>query len=231
MASIAGLSCTFGMPENDEREQKISLGQAVDGSCKYIKYGKSRKTITIPVRGLSTTDKTTLENYLESSINQMVRLEPDSHIDLGGGKGVPVDAQVLDPELDFQKTNHEYWEGSLTFALGFISFTPNEDLVYIKTKIKVEGTQASPELFITNSGKLLYNYGTTPFPEINLANAIVSVECNGTPYQDTTTCNQVGDISQSGANIAFSLAINDIGDPSDDGFFYFDITIKLQSKV
>jgi hypothetical protein len=105
-----------------------------------------------------------------------------------------------------------------------------DDLMYIKTKVKIEGTQASPETFTTNAGKLQYNYGTTAFPSISLLSYVVTVICNGVPKQDAK-CNQVGDITQSGSNISFQLAVSDAGNPSGDGFFYFDIIIVLQAIV
>ena len=102
--------------------------------------------------------------------------------------------------------------------------------MYIKLKVKIEGTQAAPETFTTNSGKLQYNYGTTPFPGISLLSYIVSVFCNSTPYQDAKI-NQVGDVTQSGSNISFQLAVSDSGNPSSDDFYYTDLTIGLQAIV
>ena len=105
-----------------------------------------------------------------------------------------------------------------------------DDIMYIKTKVKIEGTQSSPETFITNSGKLQYNYGTTGFPNISLLSYVVTVICNGTPYQDAKI-NQVGNVTQSGSNISFQLAVSDAGNASGDGFFYADLTIGLQTIV
>jgi hypothetical protein len=104
------------------------------------------------------------------------------------------------------------------------------DIMYIAKKVKIEGTQATPELFTTNSGKLQYNYGTTPFPNISVTGYNVTIMCNAAPYQDAKV-NQVGDITQSGLNIAFYLAVSDTGNPSSDGFFYADLTIGLQAIV
>ena len=104
------------------------------------------------------------------------------------------------------------------------------DIVYLAKNIKVEGTQATPETFITNSGKLNYNYGTTKFPGISLLSYIVSISCNATPMQDAK-CNQVGDVTQSGSNISFQLAVSDSGNPAPDGFYYFDLQINLQQII
>jgi hypothetical protein len=104
------------------------------------------------------------------------------------------------------------------------------DIMYIKLKVKIEGMNVAPETFITNSGKLQYNYGTTPFPGISLLSYIVTIISNGAPYQDAKI-NQVGNVTQSGSNISFQLAVSDTGNPSSDGFFYADISIALQQII
>ena len=106
---------------------------------------------------------------------------------------------------------------------------PDTD-VYIIKKVKIVGTNTSLESFTTNSGKLQYNYGTTPLPSINLLSYNVSIVANGAVYQDAKI-NQVGNITQSGSNISFSLAVSDTGNASDDTFFYADIIITLQAIV
>jgi hypothetical protein len=105
-----------------------------------------------------------------------------------------------------------------------------DDLMYIAKKIKIIGTQASPETFTTNAGQLLFNYGTTVYPSISLLSYVVTVIANGAPYQDAKI-NQVGDITQSGSDITFKLAVSDSGNPSSDTFFYADITIGLQAII
>lgn len=105
-----------------------------------------------------------------------------------------------------------------------------DDIIYIKKNVRVEGTQASPETFLTNTGKLQYNYGTTVFPDISLLSYNASIICNGVPLQDGK-CNQVGEVTQSGSDITFQLAVSDSGNPSNDGFFYFDILIVLQEII
>jgi len=102
--------------------------------------------------------------------------------------------------------------------------------MYIAKKIKIVGTQNSPEVFTTNVGKLLYNFGTTAFPSISLLSYNVAIFCNSTPYQDAKV-NQVGDVTQSGSNISFQLAVSDTGNASGDTFFYADITIALQAII
>jgi hypothetical protein len=109
-----------------------------------------------------------------------------------------------------------------------VPINPVENMIgYIKTKVKIAGTQTSPETFTTNSGKLQYNYGTTVYPPISLLSYVVSVIANGAPYQDGKI-NQVGDVTQSGNNITFQLAVSDAGNPSADTYFYADIAIILQ---
>ncbi len=102
----------------------------------------------------------------------------------------------------------------------------DEDM-YIKRHVQVEGTQNGPELFETNSGKLQYNYETTPFPSFDDETDLISVECNGAPYQDAKI-NLVGEPFTEGGVLKFYLAIADGGRPADDGNVYTDIVIKVQ---
>jgi hypothetical protein len=112
-----------------------------------------------------------------------------------------------------------------------VIFPPSDNMIgYTINHVKIVGTQTSPEAFQTNSGKLQYNYGTTPFPTMSLTSYIITVVCNGTPYQDAKI-NQVGTITQAGSNVSFYLAVSDTGNPSGDGFFYADITFLMQTIV
>jgi hypothetical protein len=99
---------------------------------------------------------------------------------------------------------------------------------YTIKKVLIVGTQVNPEQFTTNSGKLQYNFGTTPLPSINLALYNVSIVANGSVYQNATI-NQVGAITQVGSNISFYLAMNDGAIASSDGNIYCDITILCQA--
>jgi len=101
---------------------------------------------------------------------------------------------------------------------------------YTINHVEIEGTQTSPETFTTNSGKLEFNYSTTPFPAIDLGTYIVSIVANGAPYQDCKI-NQVGTTSQAGSNITFQLAVSDAGNPSGDGKYYADISILMQEMT
>ena len=74
--------------------------------------------------------------------------------------------------------------------------------------IEVVGTQASPEVFTTNVGKLQYQHGTTQFPAINLAANKVSILFD---LDQSWMFNRVGTITQSGSDITFSLATSDAG--------------------
>ena len=104
------------------------------------------------------------------------------------------------------------------------------DEMYIAKNVTIVGTEASPETFTTNAGKLLYNYGTTPFPSISLLSYNVSVVV--VTKQDCVV-NRVGDIVQSGSDISFQLAISNAGTPLFDGsgnpYVIGDIIIGLQS--
>jgi len=66
MSSIAGVTLTFGLPENDTRQQNASLGQAQDLTWKYFNFATSSRLISIPLHGLTTTVKDALATALES---------------------------------------------------------------------------------------------------------------------------------------------------------------------
>lgn len=114
-ATIAGRTVTFGLPENDTRRQNVTLGEAWDGTFKFFKLRGSTKFITIPIRGLTTTNKEALLDDLEADANYQVNIVPDSHVDLGNGAGVLIVAQWIDRETNFVKTTHDFWSGSLSF--------------------------------------------------------------------------------------------------------------------
>lgn len=117
----------------------------------------------------------------------------------------------------------------LTQWVDYPAPIPDTDL-YIKTHVKVTGTQASPEEFITNDplGKLENDSTGQNYPAISLLSYVVTVFCNGTPYQSRKV-NQVGLVEQSGSNIKFYLALDDAGSDSSDGYSYFDIVIALEA--
>lgn len=116
MATIAGVTVTFALPENDTRQQLVTVGQSQDLSWKMFKYGVSNKIISIPIRGLTTTTKESLLDALEADANYQVTIAPDSQVDLGNGAGTSITAQWIDGVVDFKKTNHNFWEGVLNFV-------------------------------------------------------------------------------------------------------------------
>jgi hypothetical protein len=67
MSTIAGITVTFALPENDTRQQNVSLGQAQDLSWKYFSHSASNRLVTIPLRGLTTALKDSLATALESA--------------------------------------------------------------------------------------------------------------------------------------------------------------------
>ncbi len=104
--------------------------------------------------------------------------------------------------------------------------TPDTDL-YIKTKVEITGTEASPQTLTTNTAPLATDDTGAAYPAINLAFYAVTIIV--TEYQDSLV-NRVGDITQSGSDISFQLAHSDVGNPYSDGKWYCTITIGLQAK-
>ena len=115
MATIAAVTVTFALPENDTREQNVSLGHAQDLTWKYLKYAASTRRITIPLNGLTTTVKDALATALEADADGCVTIDPDSHVNLGAGAGTAITAQWIDKAFEFTKTNHDSWSGVLNF--------------------------------------------------------------------------------------------------------------------
>jgi hypothetical protein len=228
MGYLAGIECTYGMPEEDEREQNTSVGQATDNSFKFVKFGNSKRILTIPLHGFSTANKELLQTAFEASVTKMFKLIPDDHIDLGGGAGTGVYAQMLDDVIDFQKTNHEKWSGEFTFA--FAERMPSDTMIgYSINHVKIEGTQSSPESFTTNTGKLQYRFGTTPFPAIILDDYTVTIVFGS--YSDAKFNIIKDSLQQNGNNIDFQVAMNDGAIAESDGYVYADITILMDAKA
>ncbi len=111
------------------------------------------------------------------------------------------------------------------------NYTPaaETEIMYVKLKVKVVGTQASPETFQTNSGKLAVMENGSVFPAISLLTWVATVVANGAKYQDAGI-NQVGNISNIGTDLSFQLAVSDAGTASGDGFYYADIIFLLQAR-
>ena len=116
MATIAGVTVTFGLPEDDTREQNDVIARASDGTFKYYKYRTSDRLLSIPISGLTTTQKSALIDALEADADKTVAIDPDAHVDLGGGAGTAINAKWLDPVARFVKGQHEFWSGVLNFA-------------------------------------------------------------------------------------------------------------------
>lgn len=101
-----------------------------------------------------------------------------------------------------------------------------DDLIYFTLKVKIEGTQASPETFTTGTGKLATTARGIAYPTFNAATQSVSVLVNSTPYQDRKV-NVVTQGTISGGNVTFTCALSDAGNDSGDGFSYCDISILV----
>ena len=116
MAQIAGQTVTFALPENDTRAQNVSVGQAADGSFKFYKFRASDRIISIPLRGLTTSLKDSLASALEADADYTVAIAPDSHVDLGGGAGVSINAKWIDKQFNAIKERHNFWSVTLNFV-------------------------------------------------------------------------------------------------------------------
>jgi hypothetical protein len=118
MATIAGVSVgSFSLPENPRKSRFVSLGIPADSSStpKYLRLGNSRNYFTISLKAKSTSVKDALIAALEADSNNVVSIDPDAGVDLGGGDGVAVNAFLMDSEYLPSKTNYEVWNIVLEF--------------------------------------------------------------------------------------------------------------------
>lgn len=106
----------WALPENDTRQQNVSIGQAADGTFHFRKFRASDRIITIILKSKSDTIKDALVTALEADANYNVPLHPDGHIDLGGGDGVEINAQWIDKQFNAVKTKNEAWDITLNFV-------------------------------------------------------------------------------------------------------------------
>lgn len=201
----------------------------VDGS-KATEYRGFQKIIGVSLSPINS-NETFIEKFLQAGTKSLA---------YQGINVVSEEDQVVFETAEFESEHFdgfkyeklykfELTEKTVRHVWGFPTIPIVDNMIgYIKIKVKIEGTQASPETLTTNTGKLAYNFNTTVFPAISLLNYNVSVICNGTPYQ-SGKINQVGDVSQSGSDITFQLAHSDSENPSDDGFWYADLVIVLQA--
>lgn len=105
----------WGLPEDDTRRQNVSIGQAASGAVKFYKFRASDRTFTIILKSKTGTIKDALATALEGDADYTVLVHPDTHVDVGGGAGVEVNAKWIDPVFRAVKVNHEAWDITLNF--------------------------------------------------------------------------------------------------------------------
>ena len=209
----------------------------VDGTIE-TQFKGFRRVITFDCGVLSSaTDRKFVLSWGNANTRSIVYVSPD----LGS------EEIIVTPDYNHGATAFEYnnnWINDFVGGKQFIiqvvenairntwyNYVPASgvDIIYIAKKIKITGTQASPQTFQTNSGVLATDATGQVFPAMSLTSWAISVICNGVPYQETQI-NQVGDVSNVGTDISFQLAVSDAGSPSGDGFFYTDLLICLEAK-
>lgn len=107
----------WSLPEGDVRRQNVTVGQSASGTVKFLKFRASDRIVKIILKHKTDTIKDALATALEGDADYSVKLKPASHIDIGGGDGVEVDATWIDPEFNAQKVNHDAWDITLTFLV------------------------------------------------------------------------------------------------------------------
>jgi hypothetical protein len=105
----------WALPENDTRRQNVSVGQSASGAVKFYKFRTSDRLFTITLKRKSTSIKDALCTALEADADYKVEVHPADHIDCGGGAGVAIYAEWLDPEFRAVKVSHDAWDITLNF--------------------------------------------------------------------------------------------------------------------
>ena len=115
--TIAGVETgPWAYPLPDERERHVSIGQATDGSYKQLSLGPTNRVITITLKGKGSVMMASLGDALDADADGVASLAPETHIDLGGGAGVAVNAQWLDGKFVATPDNYESWSTVLHFV-------------------------------------------------------------------------------------------------------------------
>lgn len=104
-----------------------------------------------------------------------------------------------------------------------------DELMYVKNQVAITGTEASPETFTTNVGKLATMQTVAPFPTFNDATHVFHVNINGTKYQSADIAVVKNSIAEVGGNIQFQAYVNYGGNPASGGNYYMDVAIFLQA--
>lgn len=105
----------------------------------------------------------------------------------------------------------------------------DDDMPYLKLKVKVEGTESSPEQFTTNVGKLLTQENTESFPTFNDTTHVFAVMLGSSKYQQAGV--SLTDVpTVSGGNLTWYAFHDDMGAPASDGFYYCDVVIFIKAR-
>lgn len=202
--------------------------EKLDGSLQsYIKGFRRVITVDLGIVA-SSVDRRTIQSFLWANTKSLVY------------RGSQIYSEEVFVNLQDVSGFRNEWmwdfEGARYFVLEIVEsrirtiwpqvIQPTDNMTgYIIYNVKIEGTQGTPETFQTNSGKLQYNFGTTPFPAMDLSTYNIQIVTS--PRQDGKI-NQVGSITQAGSDISFQLAYSDMGNASPDGYYYADIVFLLQ---
>ena len=208
------------------------LYDKIDGS-KETAFKGFRRIITVDLGVVSSRDNRKLvQSFLDSN---------DKFILFKGEETEIRQARVVFENGEYE--NDWKWDTNLgrSFSLELIEnsihtrwpWPPSDTMIgYSINNVLLIGTQEAPEYFVTNVDKLLYRFGTTGWPDINIDDYNITFVFG--PYSNFTV-NQVGAIDQVGTNIGFYLAMGSnpmaISGGTYDGQIRTDVTILLDPKI
>ena len=213
-------------PEEYGSGQETVVGFAADGSPQMFEVGRSRRVFPVHLIALNAAVVEELRAAFDGK--RLGIVEPDAHIDLGEGLGEAVYVVLLDSIFSPRRgTAGARWAASLTFRQITAGATGGE-LLYLKKKVQITGTQSSPELLETNVGKLLTMQNNQSWPAFDDSTHDFHIDVNGAPYQDRKV-NLASDVVEAAGNLQFSVALSEAGGP-ESGPYYADIAIFAVEK-
>lgn len=114
--TIAGQEVgAMALPEEDGRRLNRSVGITASGSVKIKKFRDEDRDILIVLKAKTTSVKDALFTAMAAAQTTTMSVDPDAHVDLGGGAGVAVNAYWIDDAYNATKDSHDAWTITLRF--------------------------------------------------------------------------------------------------------------------
>jgi hypothetical protein len=104
------------------------------------------------------------------------------------------------------------------------------EIMYLKSNVKIEGTETNPETFTTNVGKLATDDTGKSYPVFSDVTHVFLVALNAEKNCQATFAMVKDSVAVVAGNLTFQAFVSDYGSAAADGFYYASIAIFLQVK-